>query len=186
MVVEPARRLFTRDEYHKLGAAGIIGPDERVELLDGEILVKPVIGSRHGGCVKRSNRILTTALGDRAVVGVQDPVVLDDLSEPEPDLSIARPRADFYADDHPTPDELYLVVEVADSTALSDRNRKIPRYAAAGIREAWLVDLETGTLEVYRGPSPDGYTSRNDLVAGDTVSPEAFPDVRIAVADLLG
>ena len=185
MVLESARRLFTRAEYHQLGAAGIIGPDERVELLDGQILVKPVIGARHGGCVNRLAQMLFGALSDRAVVTVQNPVTLDDLSEPEPDLSLARPRHDFYSDEHPTPDELYLVIEVAESSALSDRNRKIPRYATAGIPEAWLVDLESGRLEVYRGPSPDGYTSRTDITEGD-VSPEAFPDVTIAVTDILG
>src|SRR5437879_13558860 len=124
MAVEP-RRLFTVDEYHRMGDAGILDLGDRVELLAGEILEMTPISPGHGGCVKRLNRRLFELLGDRVVLGVQDPVILDDFSEPQPDLSICRPRADTYSTAHPRPEDIYLLIEVADTSQRRDRELKI-------------------------------------------------------------
>src|SRR5438552_5836451 len=133
MVVERTRRTFTVDEYHRIGEAGIIGPDERVELLGGDIISMTPISPRHAAVVKRLARILIEQLGARAVVGIQDPIGLDDLSEPQPDVSVAKARDDYYAGAHPRPEDLLLVVEVADTTAFSDRHRQVPSYALGRI-----------------------------------------------------
>ena len=186
MATEPTRRLFTIDDYHRMVDAGILTEDDRVELLDGEIVQMTAIGSRHAATVKRLRYLLGERLGPRAVIGVQDPVILDDLSEPEPDLSICVPRDDFYADEHPRPTDILLLIEVADSSERFDRLRKVPRYAAVGLPEAWLIDLDADTIVVYRVASPSGYMERTIHQGGETISPLRFPDVEIRVDDVLG
>jgi Uma2 family endonuclease len=186
MATELTRRLFTVDEYHRMAEAGILGEDDRVELLDGEIVEMTPIGSRHAGCVKRLARLLIEKLGSQAVVGIHDPVVLDDLSEPQPDISVARPREDTYSRAHPRPADLLLLIQVAESSLDPDRTRKIPRYGRAGIPETWLVDLEAAWIELYRVPGPDGYADRTSAARGDTLTPQAFPNISIEVDEVLG
>lgn len=186
MALDLRRRLFTVDEYHRMGEVGVFEPDERVELLDGEILEMTPIGAPHAGCVKRLARLLIEGLGRQAVVGIQDPVSLDDRSEPVPDLSVARPRPDGYSGAHPRPDDLHLVIEVAVTSQLFDRNRKIPRYAATGVLESWLVDLDAERVEVHREPASGGYARRLIRGRGDVVSPEAFPHLELSVDEILG
>jgi Uma2 family endonuclease len=186
VVVEQARRRFTVEEYERMGAAGILGEDERVELLDGEIVEMSPIGPRHAGGVNRLNRLLTGALRDRAVVTVQNPVRLALRSEPQPDLVVARPRRDFYELGHPTPDDVLLLVEVAETSAAFDRRVKTPLYARAGIQEVWLVDVASEQVVVHRAPAGHGYADVRTLGRGDRLTPLAFPDLDLSVADVLG
>jgi Uma2 family endonuclease len=179
------RRLFTVDEYHRMAEAGILDEDDRVELIGGEILQMTPIGSKHGGCVKWLNNCFVGRLGDRVVVGIQDPVILDDLSEPQPDVSLCRPSDDYYSSTHPRPGDLYLVIEVADTSQRRDRELKIPRYGRAGVPEAWLVDVEAEHIEIYRDPGPDGYASVEVVDRSAGIAPVAFPDLKIAVDDIL-
>lgn len=169
-----------------MGEAGIFTPEDRVELLDGEIIQMTPIGSRHGGCVNRLNQLLIQNLAGRAVVTVQNPVLLDERSEPQPDVVVARLREDFYSGGHPEPGDMLLLIEVSDTTLLYDRNRKVPRYGARGVHEAWLVDLEAERIEVYREPAPDGYAQSTASTRGDSLSPAAFPDLTLTVDEILG
>jgi Uma2 family endonuclease len=185
MAVSTVKRLFTTAEYHTMLQAGILTEEDRVELIEGEILQMTPIGSRHAGCIKDLNGIFSQSLGKRAVVGVQDPVHLNDFSEPQPDLSVLQPRGDKYRGSHPGPDDVFLLIEVADSSTGHDRTLKVPLYGRCGIPECWLLDLPGGLLDVHRDPTPDGYRTRHRLRAGDTVSPLAFPDLVLDVATLI-
>src|SRR3982751_959748 len=147
MAVSVPRRLFTVEEYYEMARVGILKPDERVELLDGEIVRMNAIGSPHAWCVKRLNRTFSV-FDDRCLVSVQDPLRLDVRSEPEPDIAVIR--QDAPQDRHPGPAAALLVVEVADSSISVDRRRKRPMYARAGIPEYWVVDLNADRVEIYR------------------------------------
>src|SRR5436305_9727423 len=156
---EIERRHFpiTVEMYHQMGEKGIFAPDDRVELIEGELFQMSPIGSLHARCVKFLLNHLVTLLTGQYVVGVQDPVTLDDKSEPQPDLSILRYQADFYKDATPRAQETVMVVEVADSSVNFDKNVKFRRYAATGIPEAWLVDLDSERVEVHTQPKENGY-----------------------------
>jgi Uma2 family endonuclease len=181
------RRRFTVEEYHRLGEAGILAEDERVELIAGVLLVREPIGARHAGTLNRLTRFWTSRLGERAVVQVQNPLELPEQdSEPEPDVTLLRPRADFYAAAHPLADDVLLLIEVADTSLLLDRRVKMPLYARAGVREAWLVDLTADLVEVYREPSGDRYRDIRVVGRGQVVVPGAFPDLAVQLADVLG
>lgn len=186
MVDVLTRRRFTVEEYHRMGEARILAEGERVELVQGEIVMMTPIGPRHAAAMKRLNRVWTSRLGDQAVVGVQDPVRISPDSEVQPDLALLRPRPDFYVKMHPEPADVFLLIEVADTTAEVDRRVKIPLYAKAGIREAWLLDLSTDCIEVYRQPTPEGYREVFVFPRGQALAPSAFPDLMLAVDDLLG
>jgi Uma2 family endonuclease len=184
-VALPARYRFTVDDYYRMAEAGVLAPDDRVELIDGEVVEMAPIGSRHAACVDQITRLFVTGAGDRAVVRVQNPVRLSPYSEPEPDLVLARPRPNGYAAAHPAPVDVLLLVEVADTTVAFDRGRKLQLYAGAGIPEVWLIDLPAATVEVYREPDGARYLRWSTAVAGDHVSPAAVPDLTLAVSDLL-
>jgi Uma2 family endonuclease len=186
MSVQVLRRRFTVDEYYRMGEAGILHEDDRVELIEGEIVQMSPIGSRHAACVKRLNGLFSRQIGQTAIViGVQDPIHLGEYSEPQPDITLLRPRPDFYVSAHPGPADILLVVEVADTSVEYDRGVKIPLYARAGIREYWIVDLAGESVEVYRDPSPEGYRQARQLRRSERIAPEAFPDVEIAIDDIL-
>jgi Uma2 family endonuclease len=180
------RRRFTTDEYHAMAEAGVLAEDERVELIAGEIVRMMPIGSQHAGCVRELNRQLSRGLGDRALLAVQDPIVLDDASEPEPDIAVLRFREDNYRSLHPKPADVLLIIEVADTSADYDRNVKLPLYAQAGIPEAWLVRLREACIEIHRNPGTTGYQEMRTLRSGDIVAPLAFPELELAVAGILG
>lgn len=186
MTEQLVRRRFSVEEYYRMAEAGILAPDERVELIEGDVIEMNPIGSPHAGCVKRSNKLFSRCLGDRALISVQDPVRLSKHSEPEPDLMLLRPRADSYAESHPEPGDVLLLLEVAWSSLGIDKNIKMPLYASHGIPEAWLADLDGGRLLVHRLPGPDGYGHLQILVRGQRIAPLAFPDVEVAVEELLG
>ena len=186
MSVELLRRKFTLEEYHQMAASGILTEDDRVELIRGEIVEMSPIGRFHAACVRRLIRLFSQRLGDRALVDAQDPVELEDNSEPQPDLTLLQLRDDFYAGGHPQSEDIFLLVEVADTTVETDRQVKIPLYAEYNIREVWLVDIKKECLEVYRQPSPNGYQEIQKYQRGQTVSVQAFPDVIFTVDEVLG
>lgn len=186
MLSLPATRRFKVQEYHQMAAAGILEEDDRVELIEGEIIEMPPIGSRHAACLGRLNRLLSGQVGDLALVRVQDPLRLGEESEPQPDLALVKPRADFYSSSHPRPEDVLLVVEVADTSAGYDRSVKVPLYARAGIREMWLVDLERERIEVRSEPTAQGYRTAQAYRRGDRLTIDALPQIEIAVDDILG
>jgi len=180
-------RRFTLEEYHRLGEAGILHEDERVELIDGEIVPMTPIGPPHASVVARINALLSTRFARRTVVWTQNPVTLRrQQSEFQPDLALLRRRADFYRERHPGPADALLVIEVMDSSAAKDRRIKLPIYARGGVQEVWLVDIKAGVLEVHRRPGAGAYATRRVLHRRDSVSPRAFPRDRLTVASLIG
>ncbi len=181
-----AKRLFTVEEFHRMGRAGVFSEDDRVELLDGEIVQMTPIGSRHAACVKRLIRLFDRAVGDRAIVAAQDPLQLGAHSEPQPDLMLLKPRSDFYGETHPTATDVFLLVEVADTSADTDREAKIPLYARFGVPEVWLVDVAADTIEVFRRPTSHGYDESRLLHRGEYLNPQTFPDLVFAVEAVLG
>lgn len=160
------QRRFTVDEYHAMIEAGILGEEDRIELLEGKIYAMAAVGSRHSACVDRLTLLLVRAASDRSIVRVQSSIRLGD-SEPEPDVTLLKRKDDFYASALPEPADVLLLVEVADTSAGLDRRYKMPLYAKRGIREAWLVDLEAEAVEVYRQPLPDGYAQATRYVRGE-------------------
>ena len=185
MALPLPRHRFTVDEYHKMAENGVLTEDDRVELIDGEIVDMAPIGERHFGHVNRFNHVFSRTFEDRAIVHIQNPVRLSPHREPEPDVVLLKPREDFYDSVMPTPADVLLLVEVADSSLEYDRDTKVPLYAGAGIFEYWLVNLVDDLILVYRDPTPSGYRSVQVLRLGDRIQPLAFPDITIAVSDVL-
>jgi Uma2 family endonuclease len=186
MSVQTQRWLFTVQEYHLMTEAGVFANNERVELIEGEIIQMAAIGTRHASSVKRLTRRFSLIPEERATLGVQDPIQLTEKTEPQPDVVLLQPRADYYATAHPIPSEVLLLVEVSDSTVDNDRDVKVPIYARSGIQEVWLWDLEVNCLEVYRDPTANGYTSIQKFERGEMVSPLAFPEFEVSVDLILG
>lgn len=181
----PSRHRITAEEYQKMGEAGIFTEDDRVELIEGEIIDMALIGSRHAGVVAKLGHILSRAVGNTAVVWVQNPILLDDHSEPEPDVVLLKPRRDFYAASLPTAQDVLLLIEVADTSSDYDRNIKMPLYARHGIPEAWLVDLPGGFVEVWQQPSPQGYCQTRRHFPGERIQPELVPDVTLEITEIV-
>jgi Uma2 family endonuclease len=181
--VAPTPRRFTVDEYMAMGRAGILHAEERVELIDGRVVEMSPIGDAHSECVRCTTRVFVQLLGANGVVSPQLPIRIGDQSAPQPDIAILRPGS--YRDRTPTPEDVLLLIEIADTSLAHDRAVKAPLYAAAGVAEYWILDLTTSTLAVYREPAADGYRSLRTLGADGAVAPLALgADVR--VADLLG
>jgi Uma2 family endonuclease len=185
MAVEVLRRSFTVDEYHRMGEAGILREDDRVELIEGELITMTPIGSRHAACVARLVAQMSQ-MQAKAIVWVQNPIRLGEHSEPQPDLALLRPRADFYAAFHPSPDAVLLVVEVGETSTAYDRVVKLPLYARASIPEVWLIDLAEERIEVYRQPASQGYQDVRMFRRGELLAPLALLDLPLAVNDVLG
>ena len=186
MLTAARRKRFTVDEYHAMARAGILGEDDRVELIEGEIVLMAAIGSRHQAVVDRLTRVFTSRVGERAIVRVQGPVRLAQVTEPQPDLQLLAPRDDFYAAAHPSQREALLVVEVADTSLRFDRDEKALVYARRGVRELWIVDLTGERVLVRRRPGAAGYGESLEVTRGACLAPQAFPDVTVGVDDLLG
>ena len=178
-------RLFNVDEYYALAEAGIVGYDERVELLDGEIVTMAAMGSRHAAGIRAFDEFLGEALGRRVTRSIQCPLRLSHWYEPEPDIALLRRRDDAYAGGHPAPADALLLVEVADSSVRNDRRRKLPVYALFGIPEVWLADLPAGQVEIHDRPTPAGYARTRVVGRDGWLTPAAFPDIAIAVANVL-
>jgi Uma2 family endonuclease len=180
------RRKITVDEYYAMGKAGILGHDERVELIEGALVTMAPIGTEHIGAVMWLTRALILAVGDRAIVRVHGPVRLDDRTEPQPDFAVLRDRADFYWKAHPTSADVLLVVEIADSSLRFDRSIKRPLYARAGIPEYWIVNLVDGDVKVCREPGKGDYEWVKAAVRGEMMEPVLLPGIEVSVSDLLG
>jgi Uma2 family endonuclease len=187
MAVQLVTYRFTVQDYHRMAAAGIFHEDDRLELLQGEIVEMPPIGPGHASGVKRlMNSFLPLQVEGKVIISVQDPIHLGEYSEPQPDMALLKPRPDFYAREHPGPEDVFLVVEVMDSSASYDREVKVPLYASFGIMETWLVDVEQGLVEVYRAPGPEGYQQVHTLRRGARLAPQAFPELSVTAEALLG
>jgi len=176
---------FSVKAYYRMVEAGVLLPDARVELLNGRIIDMSPIGPAHGGTVKRLSRIFNANASGRWLVSTQDPLRLDDHSEPEPDVALLKPSPDDYKSRHPRPEDVFLLIEVSDSTLDYDREEKLPAYGRAGVAEVWIVDLNAAAIEVYRDPHFTGYSSKTVLGAGDQIAPLAFPDAVVDVRELL-
>ena len=180
----PLRR-FTVDEYYAMAEAGILKKEDRVELIDGVIVAMAPIGNRHLATVDRFNRMFGEGVGRRAIVRVQGSITLDDHTMPEPDLVLLRDRADFYESDSAGPEDVLLIVEVADSSVDYDRNEKLLRYAQAGIPEVWIGVLPERIIEAYTEPAGGRYTLKRIFSPGDTIFPGCFPDIALNVDRIL-
>jgi len=179
----PGRRhRLTRRDYHRLGEAGILGEDDRVELLEGQLVDMSPIGPRHAIVTGNLIELLVTAFAGRARVRCQDPVALDDGSEPQPDLALVQHPWLGYPHTHPGPDDIFLLIEVADTSLDFDRTVKLELYARAGIREVWIVDLTTDVVFVHREPSGGRYGSVVRLEAPSVLGVETLPGVTIPLA----
>jgi Uma2 family endonuclease len=185
MSVQLARRRFTTGDYNRMIEVGLLGKDDRVELIDGEIIEMSPIGTRHAACVDRLNALFH-ALSSGLIVRVQSPIQIDPDSEPQPDLSLLRARADFYDSAHPTAADVLLVVEVSDTTYEKDRGVKMPLYARAGIPEAWLVDLYDDRVEIHSDPAGGIYQRSRIVQRNQNVQSEVLPQLTLTADEILG
>ena len=179
------KRSFTVADYYYLAEVGILHEDDRVELIDGEILLMSPIGSRHAACVNMLSSKFSELTGEGSIVAVQNPISLNDDTEPQPDIALLRHRDDFYADAHPGPDDILLVVEVSDTSLDYDREKTTNSYAKHSIPEVWIASLSDDWVERYRNPGRDGYGEVRQFVRGETISPELLPNVQVNVNDIL-
>ena len=186
MAMPLATHRFTVDEYHRMAETAILHEDDRVELLDGQIVQMTPIGLRHAASVTGLTELLAPLASGQATLRIQNPLTLFEDQEPQPDVALVRYRADRYRTGHPRAADTLLVIEVADTSVESDRQRKIPLYARAGIPEAWLVNLPEDAIEIYREPTAGAYTTLRTARRGETVSPLAFPGLMLRVDDILG
>ena len=184
--VEVTRHSFTVAEYRRMGEAGIFSEDDRVELIGGEVVEMSPIGERHAACVAVLTQLITLKLRLSALVWAQNPVVLDDYSEPQPDLAVLKPRPDNYRTSKPTPGDVLLVIEVSDSTLEYDRGVKMPLYAGAGIPEAWLVNLPDERIEVYSDPEGGEYRNARPFARGQRLQSQTLASLRVSVSKVLG
>ena len=181
----PKSRKFTVDEYYRMAEVGILHPDERVELINGEIILMVPIGPLHAETVEHWSNVLKERVGGPYTVRSQNPVKLGENLEPVPDLAIVLRRASGFFGSHPGPDETLMVIEVSDTTLAYDRGTKVNLYAQANIPETWVMNLVEDCIESFTGPGPEGYSNHTIYRRGDTISPSTLPDVEFAVDDLL-
>lgn len=172
-------------EWQRLGAANIFSPESRLELIEGEILEMAPIGCNHAGHLNRINKLFIISAGDFAVTSAQNPLRLGDLSEPEPDIMLLRPQADFYSNRHPQATDVLLVIEIADSSLAFDQSQKLRLYAMHKIPEYWIVNLIDNCLEVYIEPIGETYAQKSTLRAGSNVTLSQLPGLNMQVNDLL-
>jgi len=178
-------RLWTVADYHRMAETGILDEDERVELLEGKIIWMSAKGTAHRSAVGRTDYLLKNRLGNRAWVSIQDPIQLNQRSEPEPDVAVVQIDPLDYADHHPTPSEVYLIIEVADSSLKFDCETKAKAYAQAGIADYWVLDVVDRQLYVFREPNEEGYQSKVILGEDARISPLQFADLQIVVLEML-
>ena len=178
------RRLFTADEFHAMAEAGILHEDDRIELIEGELIEMAAIGTRHMTCVIELTRLLVPVVGDAARVSPQNPIRLSENLEPQPDLAILRARD--YRDSLPGSEDALLLIEVSDTTLRYDRETKLPLYARAGVSEAWVMDLQNEMMERHTQPSENGYGLIQRAGRGESLPSEALPNIALRFADLLG
>ncbi|MHB8704415.1 MAG: Uma2 family endonuclease [Candidatus Tyrphobacter sp.] len=185
MSLQLEHHRFLLDEYEAMIEKGILDDDDRVELLAGEIVDKMGQGPRHASSLARLNRFFVTALGTRALLVPQGPLALPPHSMPEPDITLVREREDFYATRRPLASDVYLVIEISDSSLRLDRRVKLPLYARAGIAEYWIVNLVDCVIEVYTEPAGDRYEHVRTVRPDEVLSPIAFPDVTASAGEII-
>lgn len=181
----PTRHRFSVEDYHKLGAAGVLNADSRVELIDGELIDMAPVDSLHASVVNALSMLFARQAADRAIVSTQNPVSLPPTSEPQPDIALLQPRSDGYRNALPTADDVLLLVEVADTTLAYDRTEKLSLYAKRRIREVWIVNLPDRALEMYRDPRDGKYRTKLEQLSSGCASPEALPAVFVELSELL-
>ena len=184
IVADSIPRRFTVEEYERMGTTGILQEDERVELLDGEIILMSPIGYRHARTVNLLNKLFTSHCANRYEVSIQNPIQLPENYQPQPDVVLAKippPEKNH----HPQPAEIFLLIEVADSSLGLDQSAKIPVYAAAEVQEYWIVNLTENFVEIYRRPSFDDYGEKLIVRGGETVTCLAFPGIKVPVSKIL-
>ncbi len=184
--VQSWEKRFSVSEYYRMAEAGILGEDNRVELVEGVIVEMAPMGSRHAACVRRLEALLNRHAGEVRMVSTQCPIRLDDASEPEPDIALLKFRDDFYDQEHPGPDDVLLAIEVSGTSVEYDTEVKLPLYARAGIPETWLVNLTTETVEVHSRPASGEYRQTLRAKRGETLKSEAVSGLEIAANDVLG
>jgi Uma2 family endonuclease len=182
--IRPKR--FRVEDFRKMTEAGILTEESGWEIIDGYLLDKMTIGSKHASVVRRLEKFFERAVGDRFIVSGQNPIQIDDYNAPEPDVALLAPREDFYSESHPTPLDVLLLVEVSDSTVEYDREIKKALYAEAGIQEFWLVNLKDKTVEVYTQPKNGNYYSALILEAGETIESKSIENLQLSIEEILG
>jgi len=183
---EISRYYFSVAEFERMGEAGVFTKDARLELIEGEIIEMSPIGSRHAACVNFLSRFLNQTVGDIALISTQNPIRLNDFSEPEPDLALLRLHDDFYRDAHPTPADVLLIIEVADTTLAYDQQVKVPLYAKAGIAEVWIINLTDEQIEVYAELTDGTYQTTVNFRRGEEASARTIANLTVGVTDVLG
>jgi Uma2 family endonuclease len=181
----PTRMRITTDRYQKMVATGVLTKYDRVELIEGEMLNRAPIGPKHATVADRLARLFTLAVHDAAIVSCGRPVNLGDFSNPQPDVVLLKPRPDAYSNAHPGAADVLLLIEVSDSTLTFDQSTKLSLYARYGVSEYWIVDVESKRIIVYREPAAKGYVCKLEFSAPNTVSPQVFPDLQVAVREIL-
>lgn len=185
MSIDLIKRTFTVEEYHRMGTSNIFD-DERVELVEGEVVTMAPKGSRHSACVTRLTQLLVSRVEESFLVRVQEPLILSEMTEFEPDVATVRSRADFYSGAHPSAKDTLLVIEVAESSLTYDREIKLPLYARAGVPEAWLVDLKAQLVSVHSTPSAQGYELVEEMHPGEGVESASVTHLRLKIDEILG
>ncbi len=178
MTLTVIHHQFSVDDYARMRESGILTEDDRVELLAGEILVMIPIGPFHVGIVNKLNKLLNALVDDDGIVSVQNPIRLNDYSEPQPDMAVLRPRDDFYMYALATPDDILLLIEVADHSLAYDRDTKLPQYAESVIREVWIVDVTQRVIEQYTEPVQDHYTHMHKVLYASAITATTLPKLQ--------
>lgn len=184
-IESPRQRLWTVEEYYRIAETEILDPSERVELIEGKIIRRAAKGIGHVIAGRRSRNLLEGRLGGQVLVWTQDPIRLNDYSEPEPDIALVMPPLERYRDRHPTTADVYLIIEIADTTISNDCQKKSRIYARSGIADYWVLDIVDRQLHVFRGPTKDTYKNESIFSENETVSLLAFPDVNLLVGEML-
>jgi Uma2 family endonuclease len=184
MIAQTLRRQFTVHDYARMREAGILTEDDRVELLDGEIYLMSPLGPLHIAIVNRLNKLLMRQIGDDAILSIQNAVQLNDYSEPQPDVALLSPRDDYYAQALARPDDILLLIEVADSSFTYDRDQKLPRYAASNIAEVWIIDVDQRVVEQYVQPLQGQYTQLTKILLGQAIQSKTMPQLHFTTDQL--
>jgi Uma2 family endonuclease len=180
----PTRMRITTDRYQKMVATGVLTKYDRIELIEGEMLNMAPIGPKHATVADRLARLFMLAVHDAAIVSCGRPVNLGDFSDPQPDVMLLKPRLDDYSNSHPNAADVLLLIEVSDSTLTFDQSTKLSLYARYGVSEYWVVDVEGKRIVVYREPAAKCYVRKLEFSAPNAISPQAFPDVEVAVREI--
>ena len=185
MVTETSKRLFTADEYQRMGQAGILQEGDRVELIRGQVVEMSPIGPPHNGAILRATQALVRIVGERALVGIQGSVRLDLYDEPQPDIYLLRPKDDYYASRHAGPADIFLIIEVADSSLKYDRTVKLELYAETGVPEYWISDISNDRVIAYSDLQDKAYRNMREMKRGETIAPSLLPECLIPIDVLL-